>query len=882
MLYWGKTFKDGRWHHLCLHSLDVAGTLQALLNSDTQLQQKVQQASPMPYEPTRQLLIFLAAIHDLGKFSTSFQNLAPELATKLNIRPTFKKVHHTVLGLMFWKYHKLHERIGFSNKQALKPLVTAAMCHHGLPESVSRTNEVNRHFNGTTEDALVFVDQARDHFLTGPIPDDLRDESFRKLSWLAAGLFILADWVGSNELWFEPDPSWTSVAHYFPKALEKASRALKESHLLPVVASTTTSFNALLPHLEASAVPSSLQQLVLDLPEQSSPELLIFEDLTGGGKTEAALLAAHRAMRAKLVSGLFMGLPTMATANAMYARLARSYRALFEDPDASLVLAHGSRVLNREYLASITPLERASTQEHQDNDGAVCAEWFSDNRKKALLAPCGAGTLDQALLAVLSAKHQALRLLGISRSMLVVDEVHAYDTYTSTLLENLLKFHAALGGSAVLLSATLPQSLRASLVKAWQEGRSEDDSNKTSLHEKNFPLLTRISNQNIKEIPFKASRQLDVLVEPVHDQSAMFVALATAQQAGACACWVRNTVKDAVEARQRLITDYGLPEDEVILFHARFTGLDRMKIEEEVLFRFGKQSTITERNGKILIASQVVEQSLDLDFDILLSDLAPMELIIQRAGRCHRHERKKRPNKYNSPRMLVLMPEPVDKPTSKWFGNFFPAGQWVYRRPALLWRTARLLCDKKRLLLPDDARELVEGAYGNSELEAPAVLDEAENQADGEDFAARSTANYVKLDVSKGYMKLIDGGKWNDDTVAPTRLGRQSRQVRLVCITNKTLRLWAAESASDTSMKACLRSEVRVDAAKLAKAPIPKNYRASMKKLQNAMPDRAKWCLCLPMQETKPGQWVGHGQCINGADITVHYGPEGLEIDKLE
>ena len=203
------------------------------------------------------------------------------------------------------------------------------------------------------------------------------------------------------------------------------------------------------------------------MPPPAGPELLILEDLTGGGKTEAALLAAHRFLRHHQGRALYIGLPTMATADAMYGRMDANHQTLFAEP-VSLMLAHGGRALNRDFRDSILP----DAGDGQEAGGAFCAQWLADNRKKALLAPCGVGTIDQALLAILKTRHQALRLFGLCRSVFVGDEVHAFDAYTGTLLQTLLTFHAAMGGSASLLSATLPQRLRQDFVNAWRKGRA--------------------------------------------------------------------------------------------------------------------------------------------------------------------------------------------------------------------------------------------------------------------------------------------------------------------------------------------------------------------------------------------------------------------------
>ena len=231
-----------------------------------------------------------------------------------------------------------------------------------------------------------------------------------------------------------------------------------------------------------------------------------------------------------------------------------------------------------------------------------------------------------------------------------------------------------------------------------------------------FPLLTRATATALGETPVAPARGLDVAVRLAHDEDAMLEALAAAHRAGACACWVRNTVDDAVAARRRLVEEFGVPGESVDLFHARYAGCDRTRIEGGALARFGKESGPKDRAGRILVATQVVEQSLDLDFDLMLSDLAPMELIIQRAAPLP--PPSARPGADRTPRGLS---NAVDAGPGAATGGrsrgrlvlVHVPGRELRLPPATaaLWLTASMLAEKGRLRLPEDARELVEEAY---------------------------------------------------------------------------------------------------------------------------------------------------------------------------
>ncbi|WP_161598291.1 CRISPR-associated helicase Cas3' [Pseudodesulfovibrio senegalensis] len=869
--YWGKTFLDGDWHHLGHHCLDVAAVAERLLDTNPVWSARMVDLAPMPSVHARSLLLFLAACHDLGKFHPGFQRLTP-LGEKFGHRRGGYAHHHTEYGLAFWEKLWPWDYLDLPDEYSLKPLLTAAFCHHGSPRGIC---DLGHSTFSVEADAEAFVREMAARFLCESY-EQFREAELEPLSWFAAGLIILADWIGSNEHWFKPVSRWDGFEAYWPAAQGRAADAVAALGLAGARATDTCGFADLLPHLKGCA-PSHMQQAVLDLPEPAGPEMLIIEDLTGGGKTEAALLAAHRSMRFGLASGLYVGLPTMATANAMYERLARGYRALF-DQDIFFALAHGGTFLNETYMSGLGARQGADN----DEGAAVSAHWLADSRKKALLAACGVGTIDQALLGVLGAKHQSLRLLGLCRSVLVVDEVHSYDVYTGELLANLLRFHAAMGGSAVLLSATMTDELRRSLAGAWRNGRTlagksvpefEQDADPFSVP---FPLMTRLTDEKSESMLVATRRALNVVVDSVHDESGMFDTLRRAFKAGACACWIRNTVADVLDAARLLVEEYGLPADRVLVFHSRFTGADRADIERDVLHLFGKESVASDRAGKILIASQVVEQSLDLDFDVLLSDLAPMELMIQRAGRCHRHERS-RPVGYETAVMRVLMPEPGDDAPGDWYGAMFEKGQYVYPRPAVLWRTARLLCTKGAIVLPRDARELVEGAYGDGVLCAPQSMDGREMDAFGKECADKAVACFGSLDFSGGYS--LEGSPWGDDVAAPTRLGEPGHGLRLLRVEDDGVRLWS-DDGKGVTMDNCVRSEVRVAVRLLSSAHVPESCAGAVSSLMESMPDKGRWCVYLPLREISPGVWSGSGEDGRGVARNVRYDRRcGLVVD---
>ncbi|WP_177428316.1 CRISPR-associated helicase Cas3', partial [Candidatus Venteria ishoeyi] len=415
--------------------------------------------------------------------------------------------------------------------------------------------------------------------------EDLLNAQIQPISWWLSGITTLSDWLGSNQQYFKFCRDRMSLPDYWKKhALPQAERALAQTSLLPAAAAQQD-FYHLFPHIRQA---TPLQQHCLDLQMPTSPQLFILEDLTGAGKTEAALALTQRLMAAGQAQGFYFALPTMATSNAMFERIGEVYRQFFSQP-VSCILAHSLGWLKTQpQQTSIWPEDEQSALDYQsgeqDTASAQVNRWFQDNRKKALLAHVGVGTIDQALLAILHSRHNTLRLLGLHGKVLLVDEVHACDAYVLSLLEKLLYFHAYAGGSAILLSATLPQTQRQRLITAYRQGREKNtgQSYAAMMKKQDYPLLTQFGEQvsgHLQETFLAISARQQHKGFRIHHVSTDAGVLAHLRQGQAhCACWIRNTVKDALLAYQQLLAA-GFEEDKLHLFHARFTPPDRERKE---------------------------------------------------------------------------------------------------------------------------------------------------------------------------------------------------------------------------------------------------------------------------------------------------------------
>lgn len=754
---------------------------------------------------------FLLSLHDIGKFARAFQTKAPHAWPGDVLGPQGAvpaDPGHEVTGL-----HLLLNRPIATVLDGVFPgwlhaarlVVMRALCgHHGRPRSEphppplpSQLGEAER------AAALAFVQDMLALFRPEPM-ERRRGDALQRLGWRLAGLATLADWIGSSARFpYAPVSALADLAAYLAAARARARGAIAAFGLAPARAAPATGMAGLFDGF----APTPLQAWAEAAPLGDGPVLAVIEDMTGAGKTEAALVLAHRLMAAGRVDGLFLALPTMATAGAMHARLKACWLRLFlpgERPN--LVLAHGRAALDPRFVpaprdADLPPAEEAG----EEPAGAQCAAWLADDRRRALLAQVGVGTVDQALLAVLPVRHATLRQRGLARKVLVVDEAHAFDPWMREEMLALLRFHAAMGSSAIILSATLTQGVRQAMVDAFRSGLGAPPAPLTN---NAYPLTTLAGAAGATETPCGARPGL-ARVTPVRrlpSSAAAQVAIAAAAARGAAVAWVRNSVDEAIAAHAALLAA-GVP---ALLFHARFAMVDRLAIEAEVLRRFGKDSQPADR-AMVVVATQVIEQSLDLDFDLLVSDLAPADLLIQRAGRLWRHrDRAARP--LPTPEMLLLSPEPREDAGADWLREHRGTAA-VYRDPALLWRSARAVL-AGGIAAPEGLRGLIEAAAAGP---APAALQPAEARAIGAGEGAAGIARQNALRFEAGYAP--DAGLWDPDILTPTRMENDPQvTLRLARWDGTALRPWAEDA---NPRRAWALSEVSVAARRVPEALLP-------------------------------------------------------------
>ena len=704
----GKTDPENTslWLPLWMHLWDTAGIMERLVRQ--WLPESAKRA--MGFEREEALLAharFLGGIHDIGKATVAFQ------ANILRTLPEARQRLETLTPLDCPEQNRRESPHARAGEAVLLwddcpgGIASIVGAHHGKPQSCAAVDdqlegwESNYYPKGQKKvwedfwtELLMTVLQDCGFDDTAEL-DDLNPQE----EVLLTGLLIMADWIASNTEYFplipveelgsmedypaRVDRAWEKLALPFPW---EAQPGIADPQEFAV---------------RFGFAPNAVQRAVLEAVDTAAePGILILEAQMGVGKTEAALAAAEVMASRFGLGGVFFGLPTQATANGIFPRLLGWADTQSEEtlPQA-IKLAHGMAELNECYLrlqGRGVQLEEDAQEAHQ----VQVHQWFRGN-KQALLANFVIGTVDQLLLAALAQKHVMLRHLGLAGKVVIIDECHAYDTYMNCYLDRALEWLGWYKVPVILLSATLPARRRAELVEAYQQKKAVPDASwKTSC---GYPLLTWTDGAEVKQtaIPPDApgkTVQLTTLTEPE-----LPALLRRKLAEGGCAGVIVNTVKKAQKIAQLLRES--LPDKEVQLFHAQFLMPDRAARENQLMARIGKGSAPERRNDLIVVGTQVMEQSLDIDLDVLVTELCPMDLLLQRIGRLHRHHRS-RPAPLQQACCAVL-------DTGE---DAFDAGSEAVYGQWLLWRTRKFL--PRSIRLPEEISPLVQRVYG-WEREAP-------------------------------------------------------------------------------------------------------------------------------------------------------------------
>ena len=700
---WAKS-GDPHGHGLLCHMLDVAAVTLALLDYCGISAKVLAQRFGLPEHAVFSWLAGLVGLHDLGKATPGFQAKWDE-GRALDERA----------GLPFMPVKALEQdRHDLATASLLPPLLQArdapfawALCvaqavsaHHGFNFVDMRKGAPLREPDTWKQARRQLFDVYWDTVAPLEWPQDC-DLSLIAVEWLA-GLTSVCDWIGSNAEWFPPGERGATPLEHFQCA-QKIARAVlvdvdklgwpAQRALLP---QPDLACDELLTRILNAQQPLAARPLqrVADalLAEGAGPSLMVVEAPMGEGKTELAFLASLRLQARLGHRGIYFALPTQATGNALFERALVFLRAFADGVRLDIQLAHGGAAMNE------TVAKLRNVWGDEGDDSVRSSAWFGQ-RRRSLLSPYGVGTVDQALFGVMNVKHHFVRLWGLADKVVVLDEVHAYDAYTSTLIEALLRWLKGMGCSVILMSATLPDARRARLLNAW----GVDSSDIPAL---SYPRVLLADHGGVRGETFKVREQQPIAVSGL-DESLESIAAAAldALDDGGCGAVIVNTVDRAQQLYSMLAGRLG-DGVELLLFHARFPADERLLRERQVLQTFGAPGASGQRPDRaLLLATQVAEQSLDIDFDFLISDLAPVDLLLQRAGRLHRHRRDQRPAAHLTPHLRVagLLPDRLPElKQTKWgsiYGDYLCVVTWAVLLNDPTWR------------LPLDIDRLVQAVY---------------------------------------------------------------------------------------------------------------------------------------------------------------------------
>lgn len=697
----GKTDPENTslWLPLWMHLRDTAEIMELLVRK--WLPDSVKKASGLEEEELVCLARFLGWGHDLGKAILTFQSMImqclPEAKQRLErLTPLSCPVQN--------RKQSPHARAGEAIllwEGCPGGLASIVGAHHGRPqngravdeqldgwESNYYPKEQKCIWEGFWNELLQAALQDSGYSGVDALPVLNQPEEI-----LLTGLLIMADWIASNTEYFPLIPvEELGSREDYPARVDRAWKklALPSPWEAQQGIAEPQEFE-----VRFGFAPNAVQRTVLDaVSAAAEPGILILEAQMGVGKTEAALAAAEIIASRFSLGGIFFGLPTQATANGIFCRLLHWADTQSEEVPQAIRLAHGMAELNENYLrlqGGGVHLEEDAPEEHQ----VQVHQWFRGS-KQALLTSFVVGTVDQLLMAALTQKHVMLRHLGLAGKVVIIDECHAYDAYMNCYLDRALEWLGWYKVPVILLSATLPARRRAELIEAYQQ-KHRPDPDAPWRFSCGYPLLTWTDGAEVKQtvIPLDTPGQTVQLTPLTEAELPGLLRRKLAE--GGCAGVIVNTVKKAQKIA-RLLRE-SLPDKEVQLFHAQFLMPDRAAREEQLMERIGKDSVPESRNDLIVVGTQVMEQSLDLDLDVLITELCPMDLLLQRIGRLHRHRRSRpKPLQQACCAVLDTGEEAFDA------GSEAVYGQW------LLWRTRE--CLPRSIRLPEDIAPLVQQVYG--------------------------------------------------------------------------------------------------------------------------------------------------------------------------
>lgn len=647
----------------------------------------------------------LAALHDLGKISPGFQRkcaawLEENELMRIDRNCTWDsimesdhgKVSHAAIQAFLLE-------AGLASETA-KYVSAAIGGHHGRlnwpHDTYCPKGSISENTSGIDWEAerTASADMIWSHFNGNDNgrPVVLSDES--PALWWLAGIASVADWIGSDESFFATDGGADDE-----DICAIAQNALDQIGFQRTEFIKNLSFHDLFhdpEKPEISWIPNEMQERAV--AAISGPGVYVIEAPMGIGKTEAALWAAYRLLVSQKATGIYFALPTQATSNRMHLRMNAFLQCICPQSKPSRLIHSNSWLTDQ---ASVL-MPGSNSVDSKSDDARTGRDWFA-SAKRALISPFGVGTIDQALLGVVAAKHFFVRHFALAGKVVILDEIHSYDLYTGTLIDKLITTLEGLGCTVIVLSATLTRERLGKITPLPSDFSAGD--------QPPYPLISgRKEGCPVEPVAITPPESRTVKVDFVDAEKMAEEAIELAQKGGAV-LWVCNTV-DVAQKQYQSLMKMAPDELKIGLLHSRFPFWRRKQIEDEWMERFGKGEK--SRCGSILVSTQIVEQSVDLDADLLITELSPTDMLLQRLGRLWRHSRKRPVDIGEIPRLCII----DEKKTLDEFGKMEPeqiikdlgSKAYVYA-PYILIRSLEVWKAQSVVSIPSLIRPLIEATY---------------------------------------------------------------------------------------------------------------------------------------------------------------------------
>ncbi|MGI8497669.1 MAG: CRISPR-associated helicase Cas3' [Gemmatimonadaceae bacterium] len=789
--FWGKLERDPatsnvtEWHPLIDHCADVAACAAAILRLSTWRRRLAHFCGREDLdEITCARLSVLAALHDIGKFNLGFQAKGrPELGTSAgHVREAIPAIGREVLAGV--------EQLGEWGP-GTAGLLVSAICHHGRPYSIRNETGFEAYLWGARGandprhgvDRLMAATKVWFPLAFSTEVSELPENAGFEHAY--AGLVMLADWAGSDTRLFPYSKPGERDRMHFASDAARQFLAHGWLDIDEVRRADGAEQNAFARVAKPGERPHPVQAAVFDLPSQDDWSITIVESETGSGKTEAALARFVTLFSAGAVDGMYFALPTRTAATEMHHRIFEAMQRAFTNPPPVVLAVPGYLRVDDVDGRKLPRFEVLWPD--RDTDRFRYRAWAGEGAKRYLAGCIVVGTIDQVLLSSLRVRHAHLRATALLRQLLVVDEVHASDAYMTCILEDVLARHIRAGGHALLLSATLGGEARARLLRPGQHVPLPDFDEAVSTA---YPL---ISHRGATELAVSVKdigppRVVSAEAEPwLEDAKAVAAAALEAARSGAKVLVVKNTVADCLETQrdlERIAKAGGASEllfsaaGEIAPHHSRFARSDREILDKALQERFGKERS---QGGCVLVATQTVQQSLDLDADFLLTDLCPMDVLLQRIGRLHRHSRK-RDSGFKMARAKIIVPANRDLGRlldQQGRARHHHGLGTVYRDLRALQATWDIVEENRPWRIPEMNRKLVERSIHS------VALDAVSNAKGGHWLAhSQQVLGTTRGENRQAELNLVawttpySETSFSDDEHVPTRLGEGDRRVR--------------------------------------------------------------------------------------------------------